>query len=107
MNNKFILTVCLILVVHSAIVSTDTFSNVATNLELNKFAETLRIPTGISDVKLPITQDADVYFGNVEINIDNGDKKRIDFFGTFVPNKKNCSYSRCFYGWVDNYTISG
>ena len=107
MNEKLILTVCLILAVHSAIVSTNTVSKVANNLELNTIVDNSRITAAISDFKLPITQDADVYFGNVEINIDNGDKKRIDFFATFVPKRNNCSYSRCFNGWVDNYTISG
>jgi hypothetical protein len=60
----------------------------------------------ISKLPLVANQEAEVYFGSVEINIENGDKKKIDFFGTFVPNNKDCSYSRCYYGWIDNYTIS-
>ncbi len=104
MNKKLLLAVCLILAVHSAIVSTDTIAKALPALEV----DTSKIATTISNLKLPLlTQDADVYFGNVEIDIENGEKRRIDFFATFVPNNNNCAYSRCFYGWVDNYTVSG
>lgn len=85
MNQKLILAVCFLLAVQSAIVSTDAISKVATNLKLNTAVDTSKITANIADLKLPATQDADVYFGNIEINIENGDKKRVDFFGTFVP----------------------
>ena len=29
-------------------------------------------------------QEGDVYFGTVEINIENGDRRKLEFFGTFV-----------------------
>ena len=53
------------------------------------------------------SQEADVYFGSTEITIENGDYKKIDFFGTFVSDNSSCAYSRCFYGWINNYTVLG
>jgi len=53
------------------------------------------------------SQEADVYFGSTEITIENGEYKRIDFFGTFVSDNSSCAYSRCFYGWINNYTVFG
>lgn len=52
------------------------------------------------------TIDADIYFGSAEITVTNGDVKKIEFYGTFIPQPE-CSYSRCFWGWIDNYTIVG
>ncbi len=46
-----------------------------------------KIATNISYLRLPLAQDANLYFGNVEINIENGNKMRIDFFSTFAPTK--------------------
>jgi len=70
---------------------------------------TAKIVAPIPDlIRIPIiTQDADLYSGSAEVDIEDGDKKRIDFFGTFIPNEVNCSHSKCYYGWIDNYTITG
>ena len=53
------------------------------------------------------SQEADVYFGSTEITIENGDYKKIEFYGTFVSDNSSCAYSRCFYGWISNYTVLG
>ena len=111
MNTKLVLAVFLIIAVHTAVLNTKTISIIAANLETTTtetsiIAKNLVVSDLIRIPPIP-TQEADVYFGSTEINIESGDKKRIDFFGTFVPNTENCSYSKCYYGWIDNYTITG
>lgn len=53
------------------------------------------------------SQEADVYFGSTEVTIENGDYKKIEFYGTFFSDNSSCAYSRCFYGWINNYTVLG
>ena len=111
MNTNLLLAVFLIIAVHTAVLNTNSISRIATNLETNTTETSIRAKNlVVSDlIRIPPipTQEADVYFGSTEINIENGENKRIDFFGTFVPNTENCSYSKCYYGWIDNYTITG
>jgi hypothetical protein len=52
------------------------------------------------------TTDAEVYSGMAEVAVTNGESKKIEFYGTFVPQTE-CSYSSCYLGWINNYTISG
>ena len=104
-QRKLLFTVLIIILSQSAIVLDQLNTGISavnsrvTNILANAIDPIIIKPT--------LSQEADVYFGSTEITIENGEYKRIDFFGTFVSDNSSCAYSRCFYGWINNYTVFG
>ena len=104
-QRKLLFTVLIIILSQSAIVLDQLNTGISavnsrvTNILANDIDPIIIKPT--------LSQEADVYFGSTEITIENGEYKRIDFFGTFVSDNSSCAYSRCFYGWINNYTVFG
>lgn len=48
---------------------------------------------------------ADAYFGTVDVNIQDGESKHMDYFVYFVQDNNSCNYQKCYNGWVANYTV--
>jgi hypothetical protein len=114
MTKKLIIAILLIIAVQNAILSSDiaikTTPEIVNNLVDTATKPAANLVDTISTVIRPsliLTEDGDVYYGSAEINIDNGDKKKIEFYGTFVAYQTNCTYAKCYSGWIDNYTITG
>ena len=104
-QRKLLFVVLLVILSQSAIVLDQLNTGIST---VN--SRVTNILTNVVDpilVKPTLSQQADVYFGSTEITIENGDYKEIEFFGTFVSDNSSCAYSRCFYGWINNYTVFG
>lgn len=98
MHQKILFTILLVIAVQTAVLP-------GGSLTLNTDAIKNIVTSDLINIKIPplVNVDADVYSGSAQINIENGDQKRIDFFGTFISNDgPNCTYSRCFLGWIDN-----
>jgi hypothetical protein len=55
---------------------------------------------------IPRTQAAFIYHGTVEIQVSQGQQNSLDFFVQFVP-ETSCNWTKCFTGWVLNYTQLG
>lgn len=104
-QRKLLFTVLIIILSQSAIVLDQLNTGIsAVNSRVTNILANVIDPIII---KPTLSQEADVYFGSTEITIENGEYKRIDFFGTFVSDNSSCAYSRCFYGWINNYTVFG
>ena len=104
-HKKLLFSVLLIILSQSAIVLDQLNTGIST---VN--SRVTNILTDIVDpiiVKPILSQEADVYFGSTEVTIENGDYKKIEFYGTFFSDNSSCAYSRCFYGWISNYTVLG
>ena len=104
-HKKLLFSVLLIILSQSAIVLDQLNTGITT---VN--SRVTNILTDIVDpiiVKPILSQEADVYFGSTEVTIENGDYKKIEFYGTFFSDNSSCAYSRCFYGWINNYTVLG
>lgn len=76
---------------HSTVLSTDAISKI----------------TLTTDSSYLQTRPSDIYGGSFQVKVESGTQERLDFFLTLVSNKIGCSHSKCYFGWVNNYTISG
>jgi hypothetical protein len=49
------------------------------------------------------TETVLTYHGTIDIQITDGEQKSVDFFVNLTP-ETSCNYTKCFTGWISNYT---
>lgn len=110
MQKNLLLTILLFLIAQN-VLAQDKLSETTSSLTLDPTKDVNSLNGSTTDREgtnyVSESQQADVYFGSTEITIENGDYKKIEFYGTFVSDNSSCSHSRCFYGWINNYTVLG
>ena len=101
MYKKFIFSVLLVLLVQGQIIN---FGGIKAVDNIIDSDATKKITA--ATIKIA-TQEGQLYSGSVTIDVADGESSQIDFYATLAPYQIGCTYSGCFYGWVNNYTIQG
>ena len=57
------------------------------------------------DNQVPLVIDAYEYKGDVSVQIQDGESAGMEYYITFFPWGEDCGFQKCYYGFVNNYTM--